>query len=155
MAEIGEQPVGDVDHRMRDARQRRPQGHARLGQLKPADQRRAMLGRELRIAAAQYAEPEIGVADRPRNPEVVAGARAAAADLGAGRDLADRGQRQRRRTGCRDRIAAEQLDPVEPLVLAEPARKRRDPFRPERRPAAPSSAGNGAAARPSPPNPTD
>ena len=55
----------------------------------------------------------------------------------------------------RDRIAAQQSDAETPLVLAEPAREIGDPCPRRARPAAPSSADNGAAARPSPPDPTD
>ena len=45
MSEIGEQPVGHVAHRVRDAGKARPERGARLGQLEARDQaRRGRLG---------------------------------------------------------------------------------------------------------------
>ena len=127
MAEIGEQTVGDVEHRVRDAGQARPERGARLGQLEAPDQHGPVGRSEVGVLAAQHLEPEKGVADRAADPDPVAGPRPAAADLGAVGDLADRGQRQRRRARRRDRIAAEQVDPEDALVLGEAGGEALDP----------------------------
>ena len=50
----------------------------------------------------QYPQPETGVADRAADPDPVAGLGAAAADLGPGRDVTERGQRKHRGAARRD-----------------------------------------------------
>src|SRR5712691_1327936 len=92
MAEIGDQPIRDVEHRVRDAGETRSQLDARLGQLKALGERRPVGRRESRQATAQHLKPEERVTDRAADPDPVAWARAAAAELGAGSDLAERGQ---------------------------------------------------------------
>ncbi len=42
MTEIGEKPVGNIDHCMRGPGERRPQSDARFGKLEPIYQRAAM-----------------------------------------------------------------------------------------------------------------
>ncbi len=133
MSEIGDQPVRHVAHRMRDSDETRPETGARLGRLKSRNQACALGRIELRILPPQHPQPEMGVADRAADPDPVAGPRTAAADLRAGSDVAERGQRQRRRPRRRDRIAAEQIDPEAALILGEPGREALDPIVAERR----------------------
>ena len=128
MAEIGDEAIRDVQHRMGDAGETRAQFSARFGQLKAPGQRRPVGRREGRVTAAQHLEPEERVADCAADPDLVAGLRAAPANLGAASNLAERGQRQHRRPRCRDRIATEQIDAEPRLVLGEPRGKARHPI---------------------------
>src|SRR5271170_2114590 len=131
MAEIGQQTVGNIDHRMRGPAQRGAERYPRFGGPKAGDQGGAVLLGQFRMGAAQHEKPEKRVADSARDPDHVAGAGAAAADLHSVRDFTDRGQRQYHRPRRRDRIAAQQRYPEMPLVLFEPARELRGPLDPE------------------------
>ena len=90
-------------------------------------------GARVRVAAAQHQEAEERVADRAADPDPVARAGAAAADLGARDDLADRGQGEHRRPRCRNRIAAQEIDAEAGLVFGEARGKARHPIVAERR----------------------
>ena len=72
MAEIGDEAIGYVAHRVGDSGQPRSELDARLGQLESRDQRGPLLRRKLRIAAAQGRETEKRVADRAGDPDTVA-----------------------------------------------------------------------------------
>ena len=153
--EIGEEPVGDVDHRMRDAAQQRTELGARIREPETPDQVLAMLRRQLGIASAQQIaarERHRRSCRRPRRD------RPAWAPLrrisAARRDLADRGQRQdggtvgarpNRRPAGRSRSGADPRPGPRQSGRASPARAR---------PEALSSGGNGAAAPPSRRDPT-
>src|SRR5438067_1575435 len=128
MPEVGDKSVGYIGHRMRDAGQSQPQFDTWFRQLKVSDQVDALFGRERRVTAAQNRKAEKGVADRVRDPDLVSRTGAAAADLGAGIDFADYGQRQHRRSVGRDRVAAEKIDPVVSLVLGAAYGESREPM---------------------------
>ena len=76
-----------------------------------------MLRREIWMSPAQHAEAEERVADAPRYPHEVAWLGAAAPNFLTCRDLADRSQRQDGRAAGADRIAAQQIDAVAPLIF--------------------------------------
>src|SRR5260370_41886308 len=88
-----------------------------------------MLLRELRMAAAQYAKPEKGVADRAAYPDQTARLGAAAPDFLSCGDLANRGQGQNRRPRCADRVTSQKTDPKAILILAEALGKAAKPLR--------------------------
>src|SRR5260370_15319441 len=88
-----------------------------------------MLLRELRMAAAQYAEPEKRVADRAGYPDQIARLGAAAPDFLSCGDLANRGQGQNRRPRCADRVTSQKIDPKAILILAEALGKAAKPLR--------------------------
>src|SRR5262249_53626970 len=123
MSEIGNEPVGYIEHRMGDTGQPRPQFDTRLRQLETPDQRDSLFSWHRFMATSQHLQTQDRIADRTGYPDPVPGARAAAADLGAGGNLADRGQRQHRGSVGRNRVAAEKIDFVAPLILAEPRSK--------------------------------
>ena len=125
MTEIGEEAVGDVDHRTRDAAQSGTEFRARLGEPEATDQVIAVLGREIGISPTQQIEPEERIADRAGNPYEIARLGAAAPNFLTCLDLADRGQRQDGRAAGADRIAAQQVDAVAALIFGQALGKAR------------------------------
>jgi len=83
------------------------------------------------MSPAQHAEAEERVADAPRYPHEVAWLGAAAPNFLTCRDLADRSQRQDGRAAGADRIAAQQIDAVAPLIFGKTFGKAGEPFPPE------------------------
>ena len=128
MAEIGEQPVRHIDHRMGDAGKARPNSGARIGQLKARGERGAVLRRQLLVAAAQHLEPEERIADRAADPDAVARHGAGAADF---RALATSPIAVRvSTTGPWVEVESppSSVDAEAPLVLAEALGEARDPI---------------------------
>src|SRR4029077_13974356 len=97
MAEIGEEPIRHVDHRVSDAGEARAQLSTRVWELETRGERSAMLGRQLLVAAAQHLKPEKRVADGAADPDPVARLGTVATDFPVLRDLADRGQSEHNR----------------------------------------------------------
>src|SRR5215469_12126002 len=116
MPEIGDQPVGHVDHRVSDAAEARADIAARLRKPKASNEPIAMLGCEVRVLATQDLEAEKGITDRATDPDMVARLCALAANFLTSSHMADRGQGQRWRALGRGRIAAEQRQAVAMLV---------------------------------------
>src|SRR5436305_4883999 len=109
MPKIRYEAVGDVAHRMRNAGETGAEHGARLGELKAGGERSTCFRGELGVAAAQHGKPEMGIADRAADPNAVAWPGPPATDLASDGNVADRGQRQDRRSFGRDRVAAEKM----------------------------------------------
>src|SRR5436305_7379404 len=109
MPKIRYEAVGDVAHRMRNAGETGAEHGARLGELKAGGERSTRFCGELGVAAAQHGKPEMSITNRAADPDTITRPGLAATDLAPGGDLANGGQGQHRRTGRRDRVAAEKM----------------------------------------------
>ena len=107
MAEIGNEPVGDV------GRRRGALGRAETRRGQPVAVREA---RRVEFAPDGL-QPEMPVADGPGNEHAVAGPRAGAANRGGGRAEGGDGERERARR--RHRVAAEKREAERFLVRGE------------------------------------
>ncbi len=131
MIEIGEETIGNIDHRVRDTGQKGAELGTWIGQLEAIDQHAAVLRHQVGIGPAQDTQAQERIPDRPRNPDQIAGTSAAAPDLAPRRNLADRGQRQHGGARSRDRVAAQEADRETALVFFEPLGETGDPACPE------------------------
>src|SRR5262245_62059547 len=113
MPEIGEQPIGNVERRMDEARlaKRDAKLQTWLREAVALDERGGRLMVERRQLAAQAAQAERAVAERATHPDPVARLRAAAQHGRSSPDTAERSDRQRQRPGRPGRVAAEESDP--------------------------------------------
>ena len=102
VADIGQQPVRDVSGGCRYSDEAWPEGGARLRQTIALLQRAA-----LQLASSRQ-QAERGIADRAAHPEFVPCPRAAASQSLAARDLAEGGNRDRRRARRSGRVATAQ-----------------------------------------------
>src|SRR5271157_3431216 len=92
VSEIGEETIGDIDHRVRNPGQERTETGARIGNPEAINQESTMRRLELGIGPAQEAETQERISDRPRNPDEIAGTGAAAPNFASLGNLPDRGQ---------------------------------------------------------------
>src|ERR1051326_8787685 len=107
VAEIGDQSVGYVHHRPRDADEALSKPKSRLWQAIAIDEKIAMSRAELGQLAMQDAQAERSVSERAGDEHAIAGLRAPAQDRLAGSHAAHGSDREGHRARCRDGIAAE------------------------------------------------
>ena len=119
MAEIGDQPVGYVHHRPRDADEALSERKSRLRQAISIGEKVAMSRAELGQFAAQDAQAERPVSERAGDEHAIAGLRAPAQDRLASAHSAHGGDREHHRARCRHGIAAEQADAEFLLIAGE------------------------------------
>ena len=71
MTQIGEEAVGNIDHRVCYAAQKGAELRARVGGLEAANQVNTVLRGKLGIFPSQQAQAKIRIADRPGNPNKI------------------------------------------------------------------------------------
>ena len=127
VAQVRDQPIGDVDRARREPDKRRAEREPGHGQAEALGKCCVVLRREVREAAAHGAQAQCRVADGSGDVDVVAFARARAGEAGIACDRAEGGQREHRRPLRRHRVAADQRDTEGLLIAGEACGERLHP----------------------------
>ena len=119
MAEVGDEPVRDVDHRAREADEPSAEQQPWPWQKVAVDELCTLVCRKRRQTAAHSAQTQGRIAQRAREVDDIALARARAAQRATLRHFAEGGNGERERPLGGDAIATDQDSAEGPLIVAQ------------------------------------